>query len=224
MTMRGRYTGYLLFKSDLYSSVSINIGFYYYSIKSDQMEKTFLELTTKIPKEKLVYTVCEFYWEMGHREIKLFWNEDDSLTSLNYEPLKRFKKLDELSNISVHINKKTNRELFFDNVNVSIEKEVFKTRLLWDVDLRFRKWHLVFIVYLIVAFVFSLYSAWNICPVDLPLRRYCFALSSSFIFVVLFLPLYYLFKHLFKKLKSHPSTIKYAKDFEEFIRNKEKEW
>ncbi|MEZ5336364.1 MAG: hypothetical protein R2741_14610, partial [Methanolobus sp.] len=48
------------------------------------MEEAILELRTKIPKEKLVYSICEFYRRMGHRKIKLISKSEDNIISEDY--------------------------------------------------------------------------------------------------------------------------------------------
>ena len=188
------------------------------------MNEAVLELTTKIPKANLVYGTCEFYWNMGHKTIKLFRPSGEDFTSEDFKLGKSIENIDKIYNISVRINKKKeNRNLFFDTVNVAISENSFETQVTWDVDFQLKAWHLFPALYLIAALIISLYYAWDICPSDLILRRYCFALASAIFFVIQVWPLYYLFKHKMEKLVSHPSTEKYKKDFEDFIHRKEKE-
>ncbi|WP_321430251.1 hypothetical protein [uncultured Methanolobus sp.] len=186
------------------------------------MNEAVLELTTKIQKEKLVYAICDFYWTMGHKTIKLGRESNDDIDYENYDPVEGIGNTGNISEIRVHTyKKKKNKYVYFDSVIVTFVNEGFKTKLIWDVDKGFREWELI---YLILCFFATSHFSWNVCPPDSSWHRYCFVLSFPVFFFVLVWPMYYfMFKYQIKKLNSHPSTLKYRSDFEDFIHRKEKE-
>ena len=184
-----------------------------------------LELSTKISKEKLVYTICNFYWMMGHKRIRLVRETEDDINYEDYEPTKKIDNIYGISRISVSTyKKKENNHVFFDSVNISFEKDGFETELLWFVAVGFKNWHLLGLPYLLIVFIAATYFAWIICPSDSPWHRYCFIVAfPSFLFTFIW-PLYYvIYKHKDNKIGSHPDTLRYRKEFEEFINKKEKE-
>jgi len=193
-----------------------------YTLRKYLMSEPILELRTKISKEKLVYTICDFYWTMGHKTIKLGRGFDDDINYENYDPVRRIGNTSDISEISVQTyKKKQNKHVFFDSMNINFTEDGFERKIIWDVDLGFREWHLV---YAFIAFFATTYLSWIICPSDSPWHRYCFIFSFPIFFIVLiWLLYYYLFKYKANKLDSHPDTQKYKTDFEEFIRKKEKE-
>ncbi|WP_407355526.1 hypothetical protein [Methanolobus sp. WCC5] len=189
------------------------------------MDEPVFELTTKIPKDKLVYTICNFYRTMSHKKIRLARETADDIIFEDYDPLVKIDNVYGISKISVHTyKKKENKHVFFDSVNITFADEGATTKIMWYVGLGFKRWHLLGLVYLLIVFLASTYFAWIICPADSPWHRYCFTLAfPSFLFLFIW-PMYYIiFKRKGKKLNSHPDTQKYRKDFEEFIRKKEKE-
>jgi hypothetical protein len=191
------------------------------------MEILDLELTTKIPIEKLVPAICEFYWAIGHKTIKIIRGSDDNKTSDDYDSTKEIRNIEEITEISVHTYRKNeNYHVFFDSVNIALAKRGSVTQVMWNVDLGFRIGHLIYVIYFIISFVVPYYCALNMCPVDYhsPWYRYCFVLYFTFFGTILVLPMYYLIDRKIKKLESHPSTERYKRDFEEFIHKKEKEF
>lgn len=191
----------------------------------EKMEIPILELTTKIPKEELVYNVCEFYRGMGHREIILIKESDDDIKFEDYDPLNITGNTAEITCISVLISKIHKRELKFDSVQISIEDKVLNNNIQWTVDTRIKTIHAMTVIFLAIGFVATvIYGYHNIYPGNRFLSRYVTALLCAIIFTLLIYSSLYLVWLKFEKIKSHPSTIKYAKDFEEFIQNKEKEW
>ena len=166
------------------------------------MNEAVLELTTRIQKEKLMYAICDFYWTMGHRTIKLARESNDDIDYENYNPVEGIGNTSNISEISVHTyKKKKNKYVYFDSIDVTFVEERFKTKLIWDVDQGFREWHLIYVV---LCFFATTYLAWIICPSDSTWHRYCFALSFPVFFFVLLWPIYYFeFKYKIKKLDSH---------------------
>ena len=184
-----------------------------------------LNLSTKIPKEKLVYTICDFYWTMGHKAIKLGKETEDHFNYEDYDPLKKIENVDRITEICVSTyKKKENNHVFFDSVNIAFEKDGFETKLLWFAAAGFKNWHLLGIPYVLIVFIAATYFAWIICPSDSPWHRYCFIIAFPTLLFVFIWPLYYvIFKYKDKKIGSHPDTLKYRKEFEELIHRKEKE-
>ena len=189
------------------------------------MDESDLELSTRIPKEKLVYTICDFYWTMGHKRIRLVRQTEDDINYEDYDPTKRIENIYGISRISVSTNKKKeNNYVFFDSVNIIFEEDGFNTKLKWYVGLGFKKWHLLGLPYFLIVFMVSTHFAWIICPSDSPWHRYCFMVAfPSFLFIFIW-PVYYIvLKRKANKLDSHPDTLKYRGEFEELIHRKEKE-
>jgi hypothetical protein len=151
------------------------------------MNKAILELTTKIPKEKLVYAICEFYWNAGHNQIKLIRETEDSIKSEDYDPTELIENTQNISEISVLISNDFKRELEFDFVTISIEDGNFGTNIIWDIDVKIKVIHVIFIVGIIIAFVATIiYGYHNIYPTNRVLSRYCTVLFAAIIFVPLF--------------------------------------
>ncbi|AFV25281.1 hypothetical protein Mpsy_3082 [Methanolobus psychrophilus R15] len=181
---------------------------------------TELELITKIPKEKLVPAICEFYWAMGHKTVRLIRGSGDDKTYEDYSPVKGVKNAGEVSGIVVVTHKQ--RELGFGSVQITIKEGIFETKIMWGVDMKNGVFHL-YAMYVLVSFIVSIYYGWNMCPIDSFWRKYCAALFATAFIFILILPAYYSFNRSIKKINSHPSTERYKTDFEEFIRKKEKE-
>jgi hypothetical protein len=189
------------------------------------MRRPDLEIKTKISKIDLVYTICDFYWTKDHRTIKLVRETEDDISYEDYEPSKRIDNIDGITEISVHThNKKENKYVFFDSVNIAFSKAGIETKLVWYLSLGLKKWHLLGLPYFLIVFIAATHFAWIICPSDSPWHRYCFMVAfPSFLFIFIW-PVYYIvLKRKANKLDSHPDTLKYRKEFEELIRRKEKE-
>jgi hypothetical protein len=182
---------------------------------------TELELITKIPKEKLVPSICEFYWAMGQKTVRLIRGPNDDTTYEDYSPVKGVKSTGEVSGIVVMTHKQ--KELIFGSVQITIKEGIFETKIMWDVDMKLRVFHL-YAVYVLVSLIVSIYYGWNMCPIDSFWRKYCAALFMTAFIFILILPAYYSFNRSIEKINSHPSTERYKTDFEEFIRKKEKEF
>ena len=187
------------------------------------MKEAVLELTTKIPKEKLVYTICEFYWDIGHNEIELIKEDGNDIYSEEYTPLEVIGNTSDVSGISIFIPKNDKRKLEFDFITISIKDIAFENKILWGVDLKIKIVHIFFAVCLVVAFIATIiYGYHNIYPTNHFLSRYGTALFAALIFVPLIRLLCYLFERKIERIQSHPTTIKYKNHFEEHIREKEK--
>jgi hypothetical protein len=187
-------------------------------------EFTEIELTTKIPKEKLVPAICEFYWDMGHKKIVLTRGPDDDETLEEYGPVKGIENIGQISGISVLTHKQKRKKLGFGSVQIIIKEGTFETKVIWHAGMGRRVLILV-LAYLVVSVIASAYYTWNLCPIHYhsPWHRYCAALLFAVFFLILNSPIYFLFNRKIKKINSHPSTERYKTDFEEFIRKKEKE-
>jgi hypothetical protein len=186
------------------------------------MEESILEPTTKISREKLVNIICEFYWDMGHEKIQLTRSQGDSITYENYDPLKTIANTIEISGISILISKECNER--FDFVTISLEDTIFKNKILWGVDQKIRIMHVIFAAFFVLSFIATIiYGYHNIYPTNYFLSKYGTALFAVLIYVPLITLLYYLFEHKVEKVQSHPTTMKYKEEFEEFINQKEKE-
>ncbi|ETA68623.1 hypothetical protein V7O61_11945 [Methanolobus sp. WCC1] len=193
----------------------------------EKLENPILELTTKIPKEKILYAICEFYRKMGHREILLIKESDDDINYEDYNPLNLIGNTIEITRISVIVSKlcKKENELKFDSIQIKIEDDVLNNKIQWNVDSRIKAIHVITVIFLAIGLVATvIYGYHNIYPENRFLSRYATGLLAG---VTLGPVIYFLFYLLYlkvEKIKSHSGTIKYAKDFEEFIRYKEEEW
>ncbi|WP_407355728.1 hypothetical protein [Methanolobus sp. WCC5] len=183
---------------------------------------TELELTTRIPKEKLVPAICDFYWDMGHKKIVLTRGSDVDETLEDYDPVKGIENIGQISEISVLTRKQKRKKLGFGSVQINIKGGIFEIKITWGVEMKRRVFHL-YAVYVLVSFIVSIYYGWNMCPIDSFWRKYCAALFATAFIFILILPAYYSFNRSIEKINSHPSTERYKTDFEEFIRKKEKE-
>jgi len=160
---------------------------------------------------------------MGHKTIKIYRGGDGDSNSEDYNFEDGIVNTDDISRISVHTYKKSENKQVFDSVNVTIDEGIFERSIIWKVDIGLKAWHLICLVFLTIAYIVSAYYSWNICPNDYLWGRYCFALCVAFSFVIPLLLVYALLIRSFEKVYSHPDTQKYRREFEEFIKQKEKE-
>lgn len=193
------------------------------------------KLITKIPIEKLVPAICEFYWDMGHKKIKLTrgpriftgeqndltLNSDIKLTVEDYDPVKGIENIGKISQVSVLTQKQ--KELKICSVQIAIEAGIFETKTSWYVAMKERVYYL-YAVYFVVSALVSLYYAVNMCSGAGYWERPCGIFFLTLFLVILALPAFYSYERAIDKVDSHPSTEKYRKDFEEFIRKMEKEF
>jgi hypothetical protein len=187
-------------------------------------EFTELELTTKIPKERLVYAICEFYWNIGHKEIELIRGTGNNIKSEEYAPSEIIANIPAISVISIILSKDCKGKLEFDFITISIEDTVFERKILWGVDQKIKIIHVIFAAFIVVAFIATIiYGYHNIYPTNHFLSRYGTALFAVLIFVPLIKLLYYLFERRIERVQLHPTTVKCKKDFEDFIHRREKE-
>jgi|GEM_PF-3077330 len=189
-----------------------------------EMNEAVLELKTKIPKERLVYDICEFYWNIGHNEIELIKGVGNDIKSEEYAPSEIIGNIPAISGISIFISKDCKEKLEFDFITISIEDAVFERKILWGVDQKIKIVHVIFVAFFVVAFIATIiYGYHNIYPTNHFLSRYGTALFAALIFVPLIRLLYYLFERKIERVQSHPTTVKCKNDFEGFIHRKEKE-
>ncbi|WP_321428565.1 hypothetical protein [uncultured Methanolobus sp.] len=190
----------------------------------DNMNEAVLELTTRISKEKLVYAICEFYWNIGHSKIELIKEIGNDIKSEEYASSKTIESVSAISEISILLSKDRKEKLEFDFITISIEDAVFERKILWGVDQKIKIIHVVFAVFFVVAFIATIiYGYHNIYPTNHFLSRYGTALFAVLIFVPIIKLLYYLFERKIERVQSHPTTIKCKNNFEDFIHSKEKE-
>jgi hypothetical protein len=188
------------------------------------MNEAVLELTTKIPKERLVYAICDFYWSIGHNEIELIKGVGNDINSEEYAQSDLIENVSSISEISILISKDCKEKLEFDFITISIEDTVFERKILWGVDQKIRIMHVIFAAFFVVSFIATIiYGYHNIYPTNHFLSRYGTALFAVLIFVPLIKLLYYLFERKIERVQSHSTTAKYKRDFEDFIHRKEKE-
>lgn len=194
-------------------------------MKETMLEEALLGVTTRIPKEKTVHSICDFYWTMGHKKIRLIRLSDDKKTYEDYDPAKGIEMAGEIQGIAVLTNKSHKNNLKFGSVQITLQGSSFDTKIMWDVDIRLSAWHVVGVVYLIFALIVpTFYAYYNICPTNYIWRRYCSAIIGGVICGVSFKLMYDSFERNVEKLKSHPDTQKYKTEFEEFMKKEEKEY
>lgn len=129
----------------------------------EKLENPILELTTKIPKEKILYAICEFYRKMGHREILLIKESDDDINYEDYNPLNLIGNTIEITRISVIVSKlcKKENELKFDSIQIKIEDDVLNNKIQWNVDSRIKAIHECLL--LLFSFPFVLFFIYCEC-------------------------------------------------------------
>ncbi|WP_440948222.1 hypothetical protein ACSAZL_08320 [Methanosarcina sp. T3] len=169
-----------------------------------------MEIITKIPIDKLVNIICNFYWDIGHKSIKIIRNPSDLETYIDYSPDKKFEKLDEIRKISVATYKKKENKQKFDSVIIHFEEDKSnKTKILWETSFGFKTWNTI---YIIIAFFIGL---------DFAGKQHTTGLMAMFL--LLLIPLYLAISFRIKRIEKHPSVKKCKKEFEELIRKKERE-
>jgi hypothetical protein len=198
---------------------------YYYDFPEPQLLE--YEIITRIPIKKLVDIICEFYWNIGHKTIILTGHlNDDEQGYEDYNPLKEIQNQDDVTKIIVHAHKEEKKELKFDLVLIHIKREGFKTKITWKVDKRFG---IYVYIYVASAFIISFYGGLELSPEYNPdlsaylIRKYTFGLYFILIFAVLIISPYYAYYFQIKWINSHQSTEKYKLEFEQHIREKERE-
>jgi hypothetical protein len=198
---------------------------YYYDFPEPQLLE--YEILTRFPIKKLVNIICKFYWSKGHKTITLIRHlNDGDKTYEDYNPLTEIENPDSVSQINVHTRKEKKKELKFDLILIEIKKETFKTKITWNVDIGSGT---RVIIYVAFAFITSFYCALKLSPEHDPdlttylIRKYTFGLYAVLIFAVLTITPYYAYYFKIRWINSHQSTEKYKMEFEQHIREKEKE-
>mgnify|MGYP001440686017 CR=1 FL=1 len=170
------------------------------------------EITTKIPRENLLYIICNFYWNMGHKSIMFTENPEVHQSYMYYNPTLEIENAGKNKKISVSTHKKKENKQKFDSVVVNFEKEgIGKTKINWRVAFGYKDWQFI---YFIVAFFIGLHYAG---------KPYISGFMGTLITIALIIPVFYWIFYRIKKLENHPSIERYKKEFKEMIRQKERE-
>jgi hypothetical protein len=171
-----------------------------------------LEIITAVPMENLVYSICDFYWNMNFRTIKIIRDPRSYGTYVDYDPSLEIKNADEIQEILIITRKKNENKQVFDSIDMALTQTLDKkTKIEWNVDFGFKDWQLI---YFLIAFLIGLYYAGKI---------EISGNMAGLILIALIIPVYFLGFYRAKKVEKHPSIGKHKQYFEEFIHDKEKE-
>ncbi|AFV22348.1 hypothetical protein Mpsy_0135 [Methanolobus psychrophilus R15] len=195
------------------------------------MGGTLIELTTTIPKEKLVSSICKFYWDMGHKTISIYGEMQGDNNHVYYDPAYEIIDVSKCKRINVSTETEKDNKPVFDSIEITIEEAKFETKIKWSVDFELKsRW--VSILF-IVPFLIATYRS-----TVFELERESELLggrAEGLVYFVYFLiilgisliPWYTLVnilnKHNLKKYGSHSSIERYKTEFEELISKTEKE-
>lgn len=167
------------------------------------------ELVTKIPKVRLMYAICDFYWDKGHRTIELSDRMEGSYYGthkhMNYGPTKLIRDMDKYKVITVSTHKKKENKQVFDSVDMEFEETIFGTKINWSLNYELKTWQLI---YGIIALGFGFVYA----------EAFFLGLIIA---ILLWIPMFLIIDYRAKKGEHNPSTETYKIEFEEFIRNTE---
>lgn len=171
-----------------------------------------MEVITKIPMSMLAYSICDFYWDKGHKSIRIIEDPKNLDTYTEYKPDVEFENIKKIKKISVATHKKKENKQKFDSVIIHFEKSnVDNTKILWKTSFGFK---MLDFIYIGVSFLIGLYVAG---------KPHTTGLSAFFVFVLLLIPFYLILSLRVKKIENDPNIEKYKKEFEEYIREKEEE-
>ncbi|QLC49688.1 hypothetical protein HWN40_05195 [Methanolobus zinderi] len=170
------------------------------------------ETIIRIPKEKLIYIICDFYWNKNYRTIYIMKDPKDYGNFIHYYPSLNIEGTSEIKQISVTTYKKDENKQVFDSVNVIFKEEwLDKTQMEWYADFGFKNWQ---ILYAIVAFFIGLYHAG---------KTEISGSMAGLILIALLVPILFLAFLRAKKFEGHPSIENFRAEFENHIREKENE-
>jgi hypothetical protein len=166
-----------------------------------------MEIITQIPMEKLVYVICEFYWNMGHKKITL----KSENYHLYYNPEAKLKYPEKIKKIRVSTRKNPNKQKF-DSVYFNFEQiDGNKIKILEHMGFGFKIWDSI---YMLIALLLTAAYA---------LRPFTTGRGSMYVFLFLLIPVYIVGSLRIKRIAKHPNVEKYKTEFKEHIRKKEKE-
>ncbi|AFV22347.1 hypothetical protein Mpsy_0134 [Methanolobus psychrophilus R15] len=115
--------------------------------------------------------------------------------------------MDKYKEITVSTHKKRENKQVFDSVGMVLEETIFGTKINWSLDYELKIWQFIYCL-LALGFGFVYMEAFFL---------------GIIVAILLWIPMFYVIKYRAKKGESNPNTERYKTEFEEFIRNKEKE-
>jgi hypothetical protein len=158
-----------------------------------------------------VHTICKFYWNTGHKKIRLEITNSSETSYSYYNPEIKLEAFNNVKEILVSTRKRPNKQKF-DSVYFNFEQiDGNKIRIVGRIGFGFRIWQYI---YIFIAMLTS---------IDYLLKPFTTGMSSVFFFFLLLIPLYLFLYFKLRIISKHPSVAKYKEGFEEHIRNKEKE-
>lgn len=171
-----------------------------------------MEIVTRIPIDQLVTIICTFYWQLGHKSIRVIRDPKDFDTYINYHPDKNIDKLDTIKKISIATYKKKENKQKFDSVIIHLDKdETNKSRIHWKTSFGFKTWNYA---YIIVALILGFVFAGNF---------HTTGLMTVYLIILSLFPMFFISSFRIRKVAKDPSVEKYKNEFKEHIQKKERE-
>ncbi|MBP2029400.1 hypothetical protein J2755_000320 [Methanohalophilus levihalophilus] len=178
------------------------------------------EIKTRIPLNKLVNIIGDFYWNRGYKtgRIKIINpNKEEKegirhpqYTYKDYTPDFNLDDTDEIVNMSFGTDKKPNKQPF-DSIYLEFDEGLNSVNIRGNFGIGFKKRHFILLIF---AFFTTTYYA------GLPLTS---GFGSTVFFLLLVFLIFVFYFRRVRKVAKKPVIGIFKKEFEEHIRQKEKE-
>lgn len=193
---------------------------------------TKLELITTVPKEKLISSICRFYWDMGYSTISIYGELQGDSNQVYYDPSYEIIDASKCKRISVSTETGKENKPVFDFVEIIIEEGVSETKIMWsvDIELKSRLVSILFVVPFLIATyrttVFELERESELLGGRAEGLVYIayFLIILGISLIPWFIVVQDMDKSNLKKYGSHPSIERFKKEFEDLISKIETEY